>query len=120
MRFLPSLSEPAWVAVFPSMPHRTRLCLAAGLLQIHDFWDASHDAAQRADDQGDALSQPTGTASPIAASPTQATPHTGFAESASTLSLNRSQKLAALLDQAWRSPARRPIDLRRCLEPDRP
>jgi hypothetical protein len=48
-----SLSEPAWVAVFPGAPHRARLCLAAGLLQVHDFWDASHDAAQRADDVGE-------------------------------------------------------------------
>jgi hypothetical protein len=48
-----SLSEPAWVAVFPGAPHRSRLCLAAALLQIHDFWAASHDAAQRADDQGE-------------------------------------------------------------------
>jgi hypothetical protein len=47
------LSEPAWVAVYPGAPHRARLCLAAGLLQIHDFWDASHDAAQKADDQGE-------------------------------------------------------------------
>jgi hypothetical protein len=50
---LRSLIEPAWVAVFPGVPHRSRLCLAAGLLQIHDFWDASHDAAQKADDQGE-------------------------------------------------------------------
>jgi hypothetical protein len=50
---LRSISEPAWVAVFPGAPHRSRLCLAAGLLQIHDFWDPSHDAAQRADDQGE-------------------------------------------------------------------
>jgi hypothetical protein len=50
---LRSLSEPAWVAVFPGAPHRLRLCLAAGLLQIHDFWAASHDAAQKADDQGE-------------------------------------------------------------------
>ncbi len=48
-----SLKEPAWVAVFPSAPHRSRLTLAAGLLQVHDFWDASHDAAQRADDMGE-------------------------------------------------------------------
>lgn len=52
-KLLPSLSESAWVAVFPSVPHRTRLNLSAGLLQIHDFWDASHDAAQRADDLGE-------------------------------------------------------------------
>jgi hypothetical protein len=50
---LRSMSEPAWVAVFPGAPHRARLCLAAGLLQVHDFWDASHDAAQKADDQGE-------------------------------------------------------------------
>ena len=30
-----------------------RLVLAAGLLQIFDFWDASHTAAQEADDRGD-------------------------------------------------------------------
>ena len=48
-----TLSEPAWVAVFPGAAHRLRLCLASGLLQIHDFWDDSHDAAQRADDQGE-------------------------------------------------------------------
>jgi hypothetical protein len=29
------------------------LTLAAGLLQIHDFWDASHDAAQQAEDLGE-------------------------------------------------------------------
>jgi hypothetical protein len=50
---LRSLSESAWVAVFPGAPHRARLCLAAGLLQIHDFWEPSHDAAQKADDQGE-------------------------------------------------------------------
>jgi hypothetical protein len=52
-RLLGALSEPAWVAAMPSVPHRARLCLSAGLLQIHDFWDASHDAAQRADDLGE-------------------------------------------------------------------
>jgi hypothetical protein len=50
---LRSLIEPAWVKVFPGAPHRSRLSLAAGLLQVHDFWDASHDAAQRADDIGE-------------------------------------------------------------------
>jgi hypothetical protein len=50
---LRALTEPAWVAVFPGAPHRARLCLAAGLLQVHDFWDPSHDAAQKADDQGE-------------------------------------------------------------------
>ena len=52
-RFFARLTEPAWVAVFPGAPHRSRLCLAAGLLQVHDFWDASHDAAQKADDLGE-------------------------------------------------------------------
>ncbi len=47
------LAEPAWVPIFPGAPHRLRLVLAAGLLQIHDFWDASHDAAQEADNQGE-------------------------------------------------------------------
>ena len=39
--------------MFPSVPHPKRLALAAGLLQMHDFWDASHDAAQQADDRGE-------------------------------------------------------------------
>jgi hypothetical protein len=47
------ISEPAWVAVFPAAAHRDRLTVAAGLLQIYDFWDASHDAAQKADDLGE-------------------------------------------------------------------
>jgi hypothetical protein len=48
-----SLTEPAWAKVFPGAPQRSRLSLAAGLLQVHDFWDGSHDAAQRADDVGE-------------------------------------------------------------------
>jgi hypothetical protein len=48
-----AISEPAWAAVFPSASRAERLCLAAGLLQIHDFWDPSHDAAQLAEDLGD-------------------------------------------------------------------
>jgi hypothetical protein len=48
-----ALSEPAWVGVFPSLASRSRLTLAAGLLQLHDFWDASHEAAQKADDLGE-------------------------------------------------------------------
>jgi hypothetical protein len=47
------LSEPAWSAVFPRAPETTRLALAAGLLLIYDFWDASHEAAQQADDLGE-------------------------------------------------------------------
>jgi hypothetical protein len=48
-----ALSEPAWAAVFPGAANRSRLALAAGLLQIYDFWDASHEAAQQADDLGE-------------------------------------------------------------------
>jgi hypothetical protein len=53
-----ALSEPAWAAVFPSVPHATRLALVAGLLQIHDFWNASHEAAQQADDLGERAYSP--------------------------------------------------------------
>ncbi len=52
-RILPQLSEPAWAPVFPRAPRTGRLNLAAGLLLIHDFWDASHTAAQAADDLGE-------------------------------------------------------------------
>jgi hypothetical protein len=47
------LSEPAVAAMFPSVAHPKRLAMAAGLLQVHDFWEASHDAAQQADDKGE-------------------------------------------------------------------
>jgi hypothetical protein len=39
--------------VFPSATSPSRLALAAGLLQVCDFWDASHEAAQKADDLGE-------------------------------------------------------------------
>jgi len=52
-RLLPQLSESAWAAVFPKAPRTSRLNLAAGLLLMHDFWDASHTAAQEADDLGE-------------------------------------------------------------------
>jgi hypothetical protein len=48
-----ALSEPALAVMYPSVPHSKRLALAAALLQVHDFWDASHDAAQQADDRGE-------------------------------------------------------------------
>ncbi len=48
-----ALAEPAVAAMFPSVPHPLRLAMAAGLLQVHDFWEASHEAAQKADDQGE-------------------------------------------------------------------
>jgi hypothetical protein len=50
----PALEEPALARLFPGIQHiNARLCLSSGLLQIHDFWDASHHAAQRADDLGE-------------------------------------------------------------------
>ncbi len=52
-RLVRALSEPALAVMFPSVPHPLRLAMAAGLLQVHDFWDASHDAAQQADDRGE-------------------------------------------------------------------
>ena len=52
-RLARALSEPAVASMFPSVPHPLRLAMAAGLLQVHDFWEASHDAAQQADDRGE-------------------------------------------------------------------
>jgi hypothetical protein len=52
-KLLPALSEPALAAIGPKSDRTTRLALAAGLLQIHDFWEASHVAAQSADDLGE-------------------------------------------------------------------
>ena len=48
-----SLSEPALASAGIEGDRGTRLALAAGLLQVHDFWDASHNAAQAADDLGE-------------------------------------------------------------------
>ncbi len=47
-----ALEEPAIAKLLPGSSRPARLALAAGLLQIHDFWDPSHEAAQAADDQG--------------------------------------------------------------------
>lgn len=49
----PALEESAWAELFPRASRANRLALAAALLQIHDFWDASHEAAQQADDLGE-------------------------------------------------------------------
>lgn len=49
----PALDESSWSAAFPGSNLPARLAVAAGLFQVHDFWDASHDAAQRADDLGE-------------------------------------------------------------------
>ncbi len=52
-RLARALAEPAWAEVFPRAARPSRLALAAGLLQVFDFWDASHEAAQQADDLGE-------------------------------------------------------------------
>jgi hypothetical protein len=48
-----ALEEPALAKLLPGSSRPARLALAAGLLQIHDFWDSSHQAAQAADDLGE-------------------------------------------------------------------
>jgi hypothetical protein len=48
-----ALSEPAWAPTFPTAGGQNLQALAAGLLLVHDFWDASHDAAQEADNLGE-------------------------------------------------------------------
>jgi hypothetical protein len=47
------ISEPALAAAGVRGDRASRLALAAGLLQVHDFWDTSHEAAQAADDLGE-------------------------------------------------------------------
>jgi uncharacterized protein (DUF433 family) len=48
-----ALDEAAWSGLLPGTSRPARLALAAALLQVHDFWDASHTAAQEADDRGE-------------------------------------------------------------------
>lgn len=48
-----ALAEPCLAAILPEVPRASRLALAAGLLQVHDFWHPSHEAAQKADDLGE-------------------------------------------------------------------
>jgi hypothetical protein len=52
-RLAQALSETALATLFPACSLKSRLALEAGLSQIHDFWGASHTAAQRADDLGE-------------------------------------------------------------------
>jgi hypothetical protein len=49
----PALGDAACAELFPAAARPARLALSAGLLQVHDFWDASHQAAQQADDLGE-------------------------------------------------------------------
>ena len=48
-----ALTDDALGALLPHAARPARLALAAGLLQVHDFWEASHEAAQEADDLGE-------------------------------------------------------------------
>jgi uncharacterized protein (DUF433 family) len=48
-----ALSPRAMGRLFPHASQVALLALSAGLLQIHDFWEPSHEAAQEADDLGE-------------------------------------------------------------------
>jgi hypothetical protein len=48
-----ALAETALAGLIPGADRPGLLTLSAGLLLIHDFWDESHEAAQRADDLGE-------------------------------------------------------------------
>jgi len=52
-RLVKALTEPSFAELFPQSTRPDRLALLAGLLQILDAWDASHTAAQEADDLGE-------------------------------------------------------------------
>jgi len=52
-RLAEALAESSMADWLPDSPRPGRLALAAGLLQILDHWDASHAAAQEADDLGE-------------------------------------------------------------------
>ncbi len=52
-RLVAAVSEEALADVVPRASRPARLVFAAGLLQILDAWDASHEAAQKADDLGE-------------------------------------------------------------------
>jgi hypothetical protein len=47
------LKEESLAKLLPASSRPARLALAVALLQIHDFWNASHEAAQLADDLGE-------------------------------------------------------------------
>jgi hypothetical protein len=47
------LGDDALAGLLPSSRRPDRLALSAGLLQVFDFWDASHEAAQEAGDLGE-------------------------------------------------------------------
>ena len=49
-----ALSEKGVANLLPHASRKEVLSVSAALLQIHDFWDESHTAAQEADDLGEA------------------------------------------------------------------
>ena len=52
------LQEAKLAELLPNVARPQRLSLSAGLLQIHDFWEESHEAAQLAEDLGERLNAP--------------------------------------------------------------
>lgn len=52
-RLVAAVSEEALADVAPRASRSARLAFAAGLLQVLEAWDASHEAAQEADDLGE-------------------------------------------------------------------
>ncbi len=48
-----SASEASLAKLFPRSSRPTRLALSAGLFQVLDFWEESHEAAQEAGDLGE-------------------------------------------------------------------
>jgi hypothetical protein len=52
-RLTSAFSDASLALLFPGSKRPARLALLAGLLQILDAWDASHEAAQEADDLGE-------------------------------------------------------------------
>ncbi len=47
------LNEESWASYLPQASRKHRLSLLAGLLQVFDAWEESHEAAQAADDLGE-------------------------------------------------------------------
>lgn len=57
-RLVAAITEEALAGVAPRASRPARLALAAGLLQVLDAWEASHEAAQEADDRGEGRFSP--------------------------------------------------------------
>ncbi len=49
----PYLDQASWGPLFPRASRPALLSVEAGLLQVHDFWEPSHEAAQEAGDLGE-------------------------------------------------------------------